>query len=135
MKYNLISLLHIITDNRIWPDFLYSSPNDYIKEEILIGSMEIDENYNIDLGRKYDMGIGIDKSVTVVNYKAKTVQSVLTEIAGMLVLTTVLSFFLSMLNEWSFNRKMSKESNQDYREVFTYPNFKKTMDENQEMKA
>ncbi len=73
--------------------------------------------------------------MTVVTYKVKTVQSVLNEIAGLLVLTSILTFFLSMFNEWSFDRKIMKEANEDFREVFTYQNFKKTMVENQESKA
>jgi hypothetical protein len=40
-----------------------------------------------------------------------------------------------MFNEWSFDRKIMKEENEDFREVFTYQNFKKTMVENQESKA
>ncbi len=68
--------------------------------------------------------------VTVVTYKRKTVQKVLSEIAGLLVLSTVLKFLLVKFNEWNFNRKMNKDSNQDFREVFTYENFKKTLDEN-----
>lgn len=68
--------------------------------------------------------------VTVVTYKRKTVQKVLSEIAGLLVLSTVLKFLLVKFNEWNFNRKMNKDSNQDFREIFTYENFKKTLDEN-----
>jgi len=76
----------------------------------------------------------IDSTVTVVTYKSKTVQSVLTEIAGLLVFTRILTFFLRLFNEWSFNRKIIKETNEDFREVFTYSNFKMSMKENQETK-
>lgn len=34
-----------------------------------------------------------------------------------------------------YNRKMMKETNENFREVFTYTNFKKTMIENQQMRA
>jgi hypothetical protein len=40
------------------------------------------------------IGIGIDSMVTVVTYKSKTVQDVLTQIAGLLVLTKILTFLL-----------------------------------------
>jgi hypothetical protein len=73
--------------------------------------------------------------VTVVTYKDKTVRAFLNEIAGLLVLTSILTFLLSMFNEWSFDRKIMKEANEDFREVFTYQNFKKTMVQNQESKA
>ena len=56
------------------------------------------------------IGIDIDDSVIVVTYKCKTVQSVLTEIAGLLVLTRVLTMFLRAFNEWQFNRKIKKET-------------------------
>jgi hypothetical protein len=45
---------------------------------------------------------------------------VLTEIAGLLVLTGILTFFLGLFNEWSFDRKIMKEANEDFREIFTY---------------
>ena len=57
-----------------------------------------------------EISIQIDPIVTVVTYKAKTVQVVLSEIAGLLVLTSILTLFLSSFNEWSFNRKMTKEN-------------------------
>jgi hypothetical protein len=63
----------------------------------------------------------------VVVYKCKTVQSVLTEIAGLLVLTRILTLFLRSFNEWQFNRKINRESGEEFRDVFTYSNFKKNM--------
>ncbi len=71
----------------------------------------------------------------VVTYKVKNVQRVLSEIAGLLVLTRILTLVLRSFNEWSFNRKMTKENNEDVREVFTYSNFKKAMTEIREIKA
>jgi hypothetical protein len=68
--------------------------------------------------------------VTVVTYKTKTVQNVLTEIAGLLVLTRIFAFFLVSFNQWRFNKKMKKETNEEFREIFTYPNFKRTLVEN-----
>ena len=79
--YNVISLLHIINDTRIWPDFFYTSSSDYYKEQILIGSLVQDNSAKVDM-----IGIGIDSKLTLVTYKSKTVLEVLTEIAGLLVL-------------------------------------------------
>ena len=59
---------------------------------------------------------------------------VLTQIAGLLVLAKVLTLILGLLNEWSFNRKIQKETNEEFRDIFTYMNFKRTIVENQEMK-
>ncbi len=64
--------------------------------------------------------IGIDPTVTLITYKVKTVQRALIEIAGLLVLTRILTLILRSFNEWSFNRKMKKENNEDVREVYTY---------------
>jgi hypothetical protein len=80
------------------------------------------------------IGIFIDEMVTVVTYKSKTVEKVLTEIAGLLVLGRVLTLFLRSFNEWKYNKKIMKENNEDFREVFTYANFKKTMKEYHEMR-
>jgi hypothetical protein len=76
-----------------------------------------------------------DKAVTVVTYKCKTVQSVLSEIAGLLVLIRILTFLLRSFNEWRYNEKIKKETNEEFREIFTYSNFKRTMVENEETKA
>jgi hypothetical protein len=76
-----------------------------------------------------------DKAVTVVTYKSKTVQSVLSEIGGLLVLIRILTFLLCSFNEWRYNEKIKKETNEEFREIFTYSNFKKSMVEIKEMKA
>jgi hypothetical protein len=34
-----------------------------------------------------------------------------------------------------YNRKIKKETNEEFREIFTYSNFKRTMVENEETKA
>jgi len=70
--------------------------------------------------------------VTVVTYKTKTVQDVLTDIAGLLVLTRILSLLLSTFHEWRFNQKMKRETGEEFREIFTYSNFKRTMVQNLE---
>jgi hypothetical protein len=70
-----------------------------------------------------------------VTYKLKTVQNVLSEIAGLLIISRVLALFLHSFNEWKFNKKIKKETNEEFRDVFTYPNFKKTMVENQDIKT
>jgi hypothetical protein len=126
-------LLHIINDNRIWPSFFYSS-SDSVDEQILIGSFEkdssVDDRYKSDV-----IGLGIDTTVTVITYKTKNVLQVLTEIAGLLVLTTILTLLLTSFNEWMFDRKIKRQTNDEFRDIFTYSNFKRTMIENQEMKA
>jgi hypothetical protein len=70
----------------------------------------------------------------VINFTSKTVQTVLTEIAGLLVLTRILQFILLSFHEWRFKSKMKEETGEDYREVFTYTNFKRNMVENQVIK-
>jgi len=72
--------------------------------------------------------------VTVVTYKFKTLQSVLTEIAGLLVLTRLLTMFLRAFNEWQFNKKIKSESKEEFRDVFTYTNFKRNMVEIEEVR-
>jgi hypothetical protein len=76
-----------------------------------------------------------DKAVTQVTYKCKTVQSVLSEIGGLLVLIRILTFILRSFNEWRYNEKIKKETNEEFREIFTYSNFKRTIVENEETKA
>ena len=125
--------MHIINDNRIWPSFFYSSSNS-VDEQILIGSFEKDSS----VGDRYKsdvIGLGIDTTVTVITYKTKNVLQVLTEIAGLLVLTTILTLLLTSFNEWMFDRKIKRQTNDEFRDIFTYSNFKRTMIENQEMKA
>ena len=125
--------MHIINDNRIWPSFFYSS-SDSVDEQILIGSFEKDSS----VGDRYKsdvIGLGIDTTVTVITYKTKNVLQVLTEIAGLLVLTTILTLLLTSFNEWMFDRKIKRQTNDEFRDIFTYSNFKRTMIENQEMKA
>ena len=125
--------MHIINDNRIWPSFFYSS-SDSVDEQILIGSFEKDSS----VGDRYKsdvIGLGIDTTVTVITYKTKNLLQVLTEIAGLLVLTTILTLLLTSFNEWMFDRKIKRQTNDEFRDIFTYSNFKRTMIENQEMKA
>ena len=69
----------------------------------------------------------MDDVVTIVLYKAKTIQSVLTEIAGLLVIIKILAFTLKFYNEKRFLSKMKREGVEDFREVFTYSNFKGLM--------
>jgi hypothetical protein len=63
------------------------------------------------------------------------VQSALNDIAGLLIISRILTFFLNLVNEWLFNRKIKKETQEEFRDVFTYSNIKKTMVENQEIKS
>jgi hypothetical protein len=70
----------------------------------------------------------------VITYKSKTVQNVLSEIAGVLVLLRVFTLILSVFHEQRFISKMKKETKEEFREVFTYENFKRLLVENQEMK-
>jgi hypothetical protein len=120
-----ISLLHVIYDTRIWPSFIDSSP-ERIKENILIGSLSIDQE-------SLEGYVFIDDSVKVITYKSKTVQNVLSEIAGALVLLRVFTLILSVFHEQRFISKMKKETKEEFREVFTYENFKRLMIKNQEL--
>ena len=70
----------------------------------------------------------------MITYKSKTVQNVLSEIAGVLVLLRVFTLILSVFHEQRFISKMKKETKEEFREVFTYENFKRLLVENQEMK-
>ena len=70
----------------------------------------------------------------MITYKSKTVQNVLSEIAGVLVLLRVFTLILSVFHEQRFISKMKKETKEEFREVFTYENFKRLLAENQEMK-
>ena len=78
--------------------------------------------------------ITVDDSITVVTFKSKTVQNVLTDIAGLLVLTRILHILLVTFHEWRFNQKMKKETNEEFRDIFTYSNFKRAIVEIQETK-
>ena len=63
--------------------------------------------------------------MTVVTYKSKTILNVLTEIAGLLVLLRLVTFVLGIFHEQRFILKMKKETKEEFREVFTYDNFKR----------
>lgn len=90
-----------------------------------------DEYIGIERG---DRGLSVDDMVTVVIYKSNTFNDFLRENSGLLLLTGVFTLILNQLNKWKFNKKMKKETNEEFREVFTYPNFKKILVENQQMK-
>jgi hypothetical protein len=68
--------------------------------------------------------------VTVVTYKSKTMLNVLTDIAGLLVLFRLATLVLGIFHEQRFISKMKKETKEEFREVFTYDNFKKLQVEN-----
>ena len=108
--------MHVKNDTRILPSFFY--PSSYkIEEHIYIGS-KVYKNSRFDDSQW--LGIEVDNTVTVVNYKSKTVQNVLTEIAGLLIFSSILNFFLEYFNEWMFNKNINKKCNEDFRDVFTY---------------
>ena len=73
--------------------------------------------------------------MTVVTYKSKTMLNVLTEIAGLLVLFRLGTLVLGIFHEQRFISKMKKETKEEFREVFTYDNFKRLQVENQESKT
>jgi hypothetical protein len=73
--------------------------------------------------------------VTVVTYKSKTMLNVLTEIAGLLVLFRLGTLVLGIFHEQRFIAKMKKETKEEFREVFTYDNFKRLQVENLEFKT
>ena len=127
--------MHVIYDDRIWPSFFYSS-SESIKEQILIRSINRDADQMIStqsVGQGVNL-ITVDDSITVVTFKSKTVQNVLTDIAGLLVLTRILHILLVTFHEWRFNQKMKKETNEEFRDIFTYYNFKRAIVEIQELK-
>ena len=127
-------MMHVIYDDRIWPSFFYSSSKS-IKEQILIRSINRDADQYISPGNKtYATIITVNDSITIVTFKSKTVQNVLTEIAGLLVLTRILQLLLVTFHEWRFNQKMKKETNEEFRDIFTYSNFKRAIVEIQELK-
>jgi hypothetical protein len=66
----------------------------------------------------------------VVTYKSKTMLNVLTEIAGLLVLFNFATVVLGIFHEQRFISKMKKETKEEFREVFTYDNFKRLQVEN-----
>ena len=68
--------------------------------------------------------------MTVVTYKSKTMLNVLTDIAGLLVLFRLATLVLGIFHEQRFISKMKKETKEEFREVFTYDNFKKLQLEN-----
>ena len=65
-----------------------------------------------------------------VTYKSKTMLNVLTEIAGLLVLLRLATLVLGIFHEQRFISKIKKETKEEFREVFTYDNFKKLQLEN-----
>ena len=62
--------------------------------------------------------------MTVITYKSKTILNILTEIAGLLVLFRIASLLLDVFHQKRFNIKMKKEKKEEFRELFTYDNFK-----------
>ena len=92
----------------------------------------MDDNPNE--GNTGGIRLSINDKITVVTYKCKTVQNLLTEIAGLLVLFRVFTLILSSFHEQRFISKMKKETKEEFREVFTYQNFKRLIVENKEMK-
>ncbi len=87
--------MHVVYDNRIWPSFIDSS-NDAISENILIGSLSIDYSYEENNDDSY---LFLDDTVTIVTYRHKTLQNVLTEIAGLLVLLRIFTLILGVFHE------------------------------------
>ena len=71
----------------------------------------------------------------MVTYKSKTMLNVLTEIAGLLVLFRLATLVLGIFHEQRFISKMKKETKEEFREVFTYDNFKRLQVENLEFKT
>jgi len=61
--------------------------------------------------------------------------NLLTEIAGLLVIFRLATFILGVFHEQRFIKKMKMETKEEFREVFTYENFKKLQVENMESKS
>ena len=107
-------MMYVSYEDRIWPSIFYSS-SESIKQQILIRSI-VQEPLDIFIRDDDNTAIlTVDDTITVVTFKSKTVQSALTEIAGLLVLTSILRFFLINFHEWRFNQKMKKETNEEFR--------------------
>ena len=70
-----------------------------------------------------------------VTYKSKTMLNVLTEIAGLLVLLRLATLVLGIFHEQRFISKIKKETKEEFREVFTYDNFKRLQVENLQFKT
>ena len=70
-----------------------------------------------------------------VTYKSKTMLNVLTEIAGLLVLSRLATLVLGIFHEQRFISKIKKETKEEFREVFTYDNFKRLQVENLQFKT
>ena len=83
-------MLHVIYDDRIWPSFLDSSSK-RISEKIFIDS--ISDVYEL------SKTLVIDDTVTIVTFKQKTIQSVLTEVAGLLVILRIFTFISGIFHE------------------------------------
>ncbi len=66
----------------------------------MIGSLNIDDEFSKGT-------VFLDEIIDVVTYKSKTVQNVLAEIAGLLVLLRLFTFILSVLHEKRFISKMN----------------------------
>lgn len=112
-----IKILHVIKDTSIWPG-----------QSSLYHSLHIEE---LSVAPNNQAVVSVDPLVTVVLYQAKTLQQTLSEIAGLFVLVKGLSFLFRRYNEFRFNREMKKETGEEFREVFTYPNFRKSIERNQ----
>jgi hypothetical protein len=80
-------------------------------------------------------GLFIDDIVTIVTFRSKTLLNVLTEIAGLLVIFRLATFIIGIFHEQRFISKMKKETKEEFREVFTYDNFKRLQVENIEFKT
>jgi hypothetical protein len=61
--------------------------------------------------------------------------NVLTEIAGLLVLLRLATLVLGIFHEQRFISKIKKETKEEFREVFTYDNFKRLQVENLQFKT
>ena len=70
-----------------------------------------------------------------VTYKSKTMLNVLTEIAGLLVLSRLATLVLGIFHEQRLISKIKKETKEEFREVFTYDNFKRLQVENLQFKT
>ena len=82
------------------------------------------KSYNLDTSKENDdtivYGLEVDDTITVLTFKSKTLMNVLSDIAGLLIISRVLTLFLNSFNEWMFNRKIKMENNEEFRDIFTY---------------
>ncbi|TNV80795.1 hypothetical protein FGO68_gene5147 [Halteria grandinella] len=114
----VMSLLQVKHDYNIWPDIFSNSESQESKFYV----MEAKEGSSGD--------ISVSNVIIVVQYQAKKVLATLAEVSGLLILLKILTVVFSFIHEYLFNKEMRDQEEigeRNYKEVFTYTNFKKAL--------